>query len=37
MFWSDVLYEVVVFLITGLIQIPLTVITSALLGLLPSS
>jgi hypothetical protein len=35
MFWIDVLFEVVVFVLTGLLQVPLTLGTEVLLGLLP--
>lgn len=34
MFWIDVLFEIVVFMMTGLFQVPLTVVTELLLGLL---
>ena len=37
MFWADVMYEVVVFLFTGILQIPLTLITSILLDALKLS
>ncbi len=32
MFWIDVLFEIIVFLLTGLLQIPLTLLTEGLLG-----
>jgi len=34
MFWIDVLFEIVVFLMTGLLQVPLTLVSELLLGLL---
>lgn len=34
MFWIDVIFEVVVFLATGLLNIPLTALTDLLLGML---
>ena len=36
MFWTDVLFEVIVFLVTGLLQIPLTALSDAILGMLNS-
>ena len=33
MFWTDVIFEVIVFLVTGLLQIPLTALSDALLGM----
>jgi len=32
MFWIDVLFEIVVFLLTGLLQIPLTLFSDGVLG-----
>ena len=37
MFWIDVLFEVVVFLLTGLLNIPLTALSNLVLGLLTPS
>jgi len=33
MFWIDVLFEVIVFLITGLLQIPLDIVSGTIAGL----
>jgi len=32
MFWIDVLFEIVVFLLTGLLQIPLSLLSEGVLG-----
>lgn len=32
MFWIDVIFEVIVFVLTGLFQIPLTLLSEGVLG-----
>ncbi len=32
MFWMDVIFQLVVFVLTGLMQIPLTALSNAILG-----